>query len=64
MLVTRPVAFPGTPEERAANYWTHAWVSWDHEEPPECVNCCAKSWHVVADYPCGDEPPHETVEVY
>lgn len=61
--VNRPVAFSGTDEERLANYRSHHWVTWDPEECPECVDCCAKSWHVAADYPCGTEPPREEVRV-
>lgn len=62
-VVNRPVAFPGTAEEKRANYATHHWVCWDQEEPMECMDCCAKTWHVAADYPCGEEPPRETVVV-
>jgi hypothetical protein len=27
------------------------------------MDCDAKSWHRVASYPCGEEPPREIVEV-
>lgn len=61
MTVTNmPVPFAGTEEERRANHATHHWVTYDMEEPPECANCCAKEWHVAADYPCGEEPPRMT----
>lgn len=63
LVINRPVAFAGTDAERLANRATHHFVVYDPEEPPECLDCCAKSWHVAADYPCGEEPPRETVEV-
>jgi hypothetical protein len=59
--VNRPVEFPGTDEERRANRATHHFASYDHEEPPECMDCMARTYHVAADYPCGTEPPRETV---
>jgi len=61
-ITNMPVRFTGTDEERRRNYYSHDWVTYDHEEPPECMKCCAKSWHVAADYRCGDEPPRVTVE--
>lgn len=57
--VDRPVEFSGTDEERDANRATHCWM-YDHEEPPRCTYCDAATYHVAADYPCGEEPPRET----
>lgn len=61
--VNRPVPFPGTPAEARANFHTHDWIVYDPEEVPECGRCCAKTWHEVAKYPCGKEPPRETIVV-
>lgn len=60
ITVHRPVAFPGTDAEREANHRTHLWTYYDEAR---CSNCDAKPWHVAADYPCGQEPPRETVQV-
>lgn len=59
--VNRPVAFPGTEAEKRANYATHCFVSWDPDDCTRCTYCDCKTWHVAADYPCGQEPPRETV---
>jgi hypothetical protein len=59
--LNRPVAFPGTPAEAAANRETHWWM-W-YEEGSECERCAARGYHVAASYPCGQEPPRETVVV-
>ena len=61
--VNQPVRFKGTDAERMANFRTHDWITYDPEEVPECGDCCAKTWHAAASYPCGHEPPRETVEV-
>lgn len=61
MTVDRPISFQGTPDERLANYNSHSWTYYDHEEPAECNSCCAKAYHVAADYPCGVEPPREII---
>lgn len=62
--VNRPVAFPGTQEERNANRETHHMVQWSYDDAPECTDCCARSYHVAFDYPCGQEPPRETITFY
>lgn len=59
--VNRPVRFTGTEEQRIANRASHNFTYYDHEEPAECTDCCARTYHVAADYPCGQEPPRETV---
>ena len=61
ITVNRPVAFPGTPEERLENQRTHDW-NWADDEV-RCWRCDSKAWHVAADYPCGVEPPRETVRI-
>ena len=60
MTTNRPVAFQGTKEEAEANYRTHRFTSWGDEQ--ECMECYCKPWHQAAKYPCGVEPPRETVE--
>lgn len=59
--VNQPVPFSGTSEERKANYATHDFIYYDEEA--ECMGCCCKPWHVMADYPCGTIVPRETVIV-
>jgi len=61
MIVNQPVAFPGTAEEAAANYKGHMWFQ--EEFDAACWRCDAKPWHKAASYPCGEEPPRETVDV-
>lgn len=58
----RPVAFDGTREQAAANYETHQWFFYD--EGAECDTCATRAYHEAANYPCGQEPPRETVVVY
>lgn len=60
-MVNRPVAWPGTEVERAANEATHHWMAWDPEEMPRCTRCDCNAWGTVKDWPCGVEPPRETV---
>jgi hypothetical protein len=55
MAANVPQRFQGTPEEAAVNRASHAWSYFDGET--ECMDCCAKPWHVCASYPCGTEPP-------
>lgn len=60
----RPVKFPGTLEEAAANYHTHDFITYQFGEDDfetECVNCFCRPWGQVAQYPCGVEPPREIV---
>lgn len=63
MVINRPIRFQGTREQAAANYATHAWASFDIDEPQECIDCCARTYHAAASYPCGQEPPRETVNI-
>lgn len=58
-FIDRPVAFAGTPEEREANYNTHAF----DPEYARCVYCDCRPWGTSADYPCGAEVPREVVKV-
>lgn len=53
-LGERPVAFPGTPEQAAANRATHSW-----SDDGICVLCEAKPAHTAASYPCGVRVPRE-----
>lgn len=60
--MNRPKQFPGTPEEKAANYATHHWGTLDGENW-ECYNCAAKTFHTGATWPCGTPVPREDVVV-
>lgn len=53
ITVNAPVPFAGTPEEREANYNTHAF----DPEYARCVYCDCRPWGRVAEYPCGAEVP-------
>lgn len=59
-----PIKFQGSEEERLVNRLTHNFVSFDPEEPMECMDCCARTYHVAADYPCGVEPPREDTHIF
>lgn len=62
--VNRPVAFAGSEEEKQANRTTHHFVTYQWGEDDfetRCLVCDARPSHVAADYPCGVEPPRETV---
>lgn len=63
--INRPVRFPGTPEQAAANYRTHYFITNGDPEDGDyrCMDCDCKPGHVAASYPCGTEPPRETIEV-
>ena len=58
--VNMPVPFPGTPEERQANFFTHQFFTVNGADYV-CGKCDAKSWHVAADYPCGADVPRHDV---
>jgi hypothetical protein len=60
-VVNRPVKFAGSEQEMLANRASHFWVNFDGEVV--CSDCDHKIWHVGASYPCGVEPPRESVEV-
>lgn len=49
-----PVPFQGTKEQAKENYLTHSWYAYD--DSAVCMECDAKVWHQVANYPCGVEP--------
>lgn len=55
--VDRPVAFPGTEEEKIANRNSHMMFQ------GRCMNCDCNNWGTVRDYPCGQEPPREIVAI-
>ena len=60
-IVNRPVEFPGTEEQKAANARTHRFNYM--ESDARCGECDCRPCGVVAGYPCGTEPPREWVEV-
>lgn len=62
-ITNRPVPFQGSDEEAKANRETHYWVMVEEGEPPRCGDCDIKSWYAAAKYPCGVNPPRETVEI-
>jgi hypothetical protein len=59
-MINRPIAFQGSEEERQTNRDSHNF-SYDYEEV-RCFDCDCRPSHVAADYPCGTEPPRETVD--
>jgi hypothetical protein len=61
MTINRPIPFSGSEAEKRANYASHMFITWDEET--HCSNCDCKPWHKAAYYPCGTNPPRETVEV-
>lgn len=63
VIVSMPVPFQGTDEERKANFYTHDWCPIPQEEVIECNQCATRSYHVAALYPCGVEPPRERKEI-
>lgn len=52
----RPVAFPGSCEEAAENFLTHRF-----DQDGTCMVCDCTAGMTVSRYPCGEEPPRETV---
>jgi hypothetical protein len=63
-MMTFPVRFTGTEEERAANRATHNFFRTGGHDDYElrCGHCDAKPWHAAAEYPCGTEPPRTNGE--
>lgn len=57
--VSRPVAFPGTEEEKAANRLSHSFDYGDPDGDCRCYGCDARPSHVASDYPCGAHVPRE-----
>ncbi len=60
MAFTRPVRFPGTDAEIAANRRTHYFVEWDEEV--RCGDCDCRPFGTIATWPCGAKVPTETVD--
>lgn len=58
MILERPVPFSGTDAERQSNRLTHLFFG----EDDRCAYCDCRSYGTVAEYPCGFEPPRETVD--
>jgi hypothetical protein len=61
MIIDRPIRFAGSAAEASANFNTHDFA-WGDEDT-RCVNCDCKTTHAAADYPCGTNPPRETITV-
>ena len=54
----RPIPFNGTDTEATANFKSHMFFACEER----CYACDAKTSHVAAYYPCGEEPPRIVVE--
>lgn len=63
--INRPIPFQGSDEEKAENLATHFFdrLPYDDYFDSRCIRCDCKPWHAAALYPCGQEPPRETVSV-
>jgi hypothetical protein len=59
-FINVPVPFPGTAEEKAANFNTHHFVT-DNGADYSCMFCDSKTWHKAAEYPCGAEVPRHDI---
>jgi len=59
--ITYPRRFTGTADERIVNRLTHHFIAFEEDEPAECADCCARTYHAAADYPCGVEPARITL---
>lgn len=58
-VVSVPVRFEGTEEEKNANYESHFFVT-NFDGEMRCMNCDCRPSHAAAEYACGTEPPRET----
>jgi hypothetical protein len=57
-ILHRPMAWPGTEEQKMSNRATHLYFG---DDDWRCTNCDCRPGGTVADWPCGTEPPRETV---
>lgn len=62
--IEEPVPFAGDEIQRAINYDSHRFESWDPEDCPRCVRCDVKPWYRSADYPCGAEVPRQERTIF
>lgn len=63
-IIHRPVRFQGTAEQAKANKATHNFQIFQYSEDDaecRCMDCDCRPSHAAADYPCGTNPPRETV---
>jgi hypothetical protein len=60
--INLPMPFPGSPEERHANYLSHSFL-WDDEGDTRCAFCDCRPSYVSADWPCMAEVPRIIREV-
>ena len=58
-MTDAPLPHPGTLNQIRLNRLTHRWHSLDGDTY-RCLVCDANAYGVVADYPCGHEPPRTT----
>ena len=54
-----PLPHPGTDQQIRLNRLTHQWHTLDGDDY-RCLTCDCNAYGVVADYPCGTEPPRTT----
>lgn len=58
--IDMPARFPGSREERLANFHSHDWWQCDENEY-RCGRCDCRPGHRAADWPCGADIPREQV---
>lgn len=61
MVINRPVKFPGTEAEAAANFATHKFI-WGDDDT-RCWDCDCRPSYISASWPCGAEVPREIVTI-
>lgn len=54
-----PKRFPGTDAEKCDNRLTHYFCGDPGDE--RCMDCDCRPGGIVAEWPCGQEPPRETL---
>jgi hypothetical protein len=60
-IISVPMPFPGTADEKHANYRSHHF-SWDDEDT-RCDRCDCRPSYVSAEWPCGADVPRIIKEV-
>lgn len=55
-MMSFPMEYPGTAEEKRANYATHNFIP-DGDECPRCGNCDCRAGGFIAEWPCGADVP-------
>ena len=60
--IDMPMEFPGTDEERMANFASHDFYDWAMDGDSRCTACDCKPWHITAGWPCGADVPRVVAE--